>query len=83
MNYSTSDLINAATVMLKFTDEEVDAIHGFIPMTQELFNSCMDKCMDLGSSVEKTFYKLITNHSDFLEGYLDKVSWGKLLKEKF
>lgn len=58
--------MNTTTVIFEFTEEEDDALHGFIPMTQELFNSCMDKCVRLGSRVEKTFYKLINTYPDFL-----------------
>lgn len=70
MDWKTDDYINSLTVLFKFSDEEEDALRGFIPMTQEIFNSCMDKCFQLGSPVEKTFQKLILQYPEFLKKYL-------------
>ena len=35
-------------VTLQFSEEELQAVHGIIPMTQELFDRCAGKCEELG-----------------------------------
>ena len=61
--------VNGISAIFEFTDEEDDAIHGFIPMTQEIFNSCMEKCERLGTRLERTYQKLIKKYPEFWERY--------------
>lgn len=56
-----------------FSDEENDAIEHVVPMTQELYNSIMDKCMEIGSDVDLLFYRLLTEYQDFMSVYADKM----------
>ncbi len=35
-------------VTLQLSEEELQAIHGLIPMTQELFDRCAGKCEEIG-----------------------------------
>ena len=35
-------------VTFQLSEEELQAIHGLIPMTQELFNRCAGKCEEIG-----------------------------------
>ena len=65
----TKDIINGINLIFEFTEDEEDAIHGFIPMTQELFNACMEKCERLGAGVDKTYQKLITKYPELWENY--------------
>ena len=60
---------NALALIFEFSEEEDDAIHGFIPMTQELFNACIKKCEKLGVRVDRTYQKLITNYPEFWKNY--------------
>ena len=36
-------------VTFGFSEEELQAVHGIIPMTQEIFERCVRKCEDLGA----------------------------------
>lgn len=60
-------LVNSLTVLFEFTEEEDDAIHGFIPMTQEIFDSCINKCNELSPDADETYYKLIKSYPDLYE----------------
>ena len=53
-----------ATIFL-LDQEEVDAIGGAIPMTQELFDSILDKCM--GQRVDEFFYEMLSRYPEFLK----------------
>ncbi len=35
-------------VTLQLSEEELQAVHGIVPMTQELFNRCAGKCEEIG-----------------------------------
>ena len=66
---------------MEFTDEENSAIEHVIPMTQDLYNSIMDKCMEIGSDVEPLFLRMLTEYQDFMSVYADKME--KELNEKY
>lgn len=65
----------------KFTEEQNAAIDHQIPMTQDLYNSIMDKCMEIGSDVEPLFLRMLTEYQDFMSVYADKME--KELDEKY
>lgn len=58
---------------MEFTDEENSVIEHVIPMTQELFDSIMDKCMEIGSDVEPLFFRLMKEYEEFSDVYADKI----------
>lgn len=57
----------------EFTEEQNDAIDHQIPMTQELFDSIMDRCMELGSDVEPLFLRLMKEYEEFSNVYADRI----------
>lgn len=58
---------------LAFTEEENQAIDHQIPMTQEIFDSILDKCMELGEVVDPLFDRMIEEFKDFMVVYADKI----------
>lgn len=58
---------------MEFTDEENSAIEHVIPMTQELFDSIMDRCMEIGSDVEPLFLRLMKEYEEFSNVYADRI----------
>lgn len=62
--------INGVTSIFEFSDEEDDALRGFIPMTQEIFNSCMKKCEMLGERAHRTYQKLIKTYPEYWVKYI-------------
>lgn len=57
----------------EFTEEQNDAIDHQIPMTQELFDSIMDRCMELGSDVDGLFLRLINEYEEFSNVYTNRI----------
>ena len=57
----------------EFTEEQNDAIDHQIPMTQELFDSIMDRCMELGSDVDGLFFRLMKEYEEFSNVYADRI----------
>ena len=47
-----------------FTDEQSAAIDKQIPMTQELFESILERCNELGTDTDKLFYRLLIEYPD-------------------
>ena len=58
---------------MEFTDEENAAIEHVIPMTQELFDPIMDKCMEIGSDVDPLFLRLMKEYEEFASVYADRI----------
>ena len=56
--------ISFLAVTFTMSDEELQAIDGVIPMTQELFDSITDKC--IGPEFESFFDDFILKYPDFL-----------------
>ena len=42
----------------EFTDEQSEALDYQIPMTKEIYNSILDRCMELGLIDDDLFYRL-------------------------
>lgn len=54
-----------------FTEEQNNAIDQLIPMTQEIFNGIIDKCNEIGSVSDDTFFRVIEEYPDFAKAYAD------------
>ena len=59
---------------MEFTDEENSAIEHVIPMTQELFNSILDKCDVIGPDVDPLFFRLLDEYPEFMSVYADRIN---------
>lgn len=57
----------------EFTEEQNDAIDHRIPMTQELFNSILNKCNEIGADVDPLFYRMLDEYPEFMSVYTDKI----------
>lgn len=64
----------------EFDDEQNKAIENVIPMTQELYDSILDKCMEVGSDLDHLFFRMLDEYPDFLDNYAEKIE--KELYEK-
>ena len=58
-----ADRFTALTFLLN--QEELDAFSGAVLMTQELFDSILDKCM--GQQVDEFFYEMLSKYPEFLK----------------
>ena len=59
---------------MEFTDEQNAAIEHVIPMTQEIYNSILDKCNEIGSDVDPLLYRMLDEYKEFMCVYADKIS---------
>lgn len=57
----------------KFSDEQLAAIDYQIPMTQEIYDSILDRCMEIGSGADRIFYRMLLEYPDFLSVYADRI----------
>ena len=57
----------------EFTEEQNDAIDHQIPMTQELFDSIIDRCNELGSDIEPLFFRMLDEYPEFMDVYADRI----------
>lgn len=57
----------------EFSDEQLAAIDYQIPMTQEIYNSVLDRCMELGTVADDLFYRMLLEYPDFLSVYAQKI----------
>lgn len=64
-----------------FTEEQNDAMDKQILMTQELFESIIERCNELGSDADKIFYRLLKEYPDLTGVYGAKIE--KKLEEQY
>ena len=50
------NLLSFLVETFELTDKQIAAIHHQIPMTQELFDSILDKAEDVGPDMDRVFY---------------------------
>lgn len=66
-------LYNFLIETFEFTEEQIAAMDNQIPMTQEIYNSILDHCMELGAAAEDLFNRMLIEYPDFLEVYAQKI----------
>lgn len=84
MEFNKEQMENLSSFLIEtfaFTSEQTDAIDQQIPMTQELFESIIERCNELGSIADKTFYRLLDEYPDLTEVYGNKIE--RELNEKY
>ena len=57
----------------KFDEQQTAAIDHQIPMTQEIFDSILDRCMEIGSDVDPLFNRMLIEYQDFMDVYAEKI----------
>lgn len=67
------ELYNFLIEIFEFTDEQLAAIDCQIPMTQEIYDSILDCCMELGTAADDLFYRMLLEYPDFLSVYAQKI----------
>lgn len=72
-NKGKRNLEEFLTITFEFTDEQLAAIDYQIPMTQEIYDSILDRCMMLGDSVDNLFYRLLVEYPDFMTVYANRI----------
>lgn len=60
----------------EFTDEQLEALDYQIPMTQEVYNSILDHCMELGPIADDLFYRVLDECPEYLSVY------GKMIENE-
>ncbi len=50
----------------EFTGEHIAAIDHQIPMTQELFDSILDKCAEIGKDADNLFFRMLDEYPNFM-----------------
>ena len=59
--------------MYKFTKEEMEAILNKRQMTQELFDSIIDKCGNIGKETEFIFYPMLMKYEEYMTDYANRI----------
>ncbi|MBM6669013.1 hypothetical protein H6A64_14545 [Lacrimispora saccharolytica] len=59
--------------IFEFTDEQLAAIDYQIPMTQEIYDSVLDRCMELGTATDDLFNRMLLEYPDFMSVYAQKI----------
>ena len=84
MKLTKEQIENVKSILLEtfaFNEEQLAAIDGLIPMTQEVFESILERCNELGSAADKIFYRLLRDYPDLTDVYGQKLE--KELDEKY
>lgn len=55
------------------TEEQNLAIDGQIPMTQEIYDSILDRCTEIGSDADELFFRMLSEYPEFMCDYADEL----------
>lgn len=55
------------------TEEQNLAIDRQIPMTQEIYDSILDRCTEIGSDAEELFFRMLSEYPEFMCNYADEL----------
>lgn len=50
----------------EFTEEQTAAIDHQIPMTQEMYDSILDRCSEIGRDTDNLFYRMLDEYPNFM-----------------
>lgn len=76
MNFTEKELKNFWSFLVEtfeFSEEQTAAIDKQIPMTQELYDSILDRCNEIGSDVDNLFFRMLIEYPDFMSNYADRL----------
>lgn len=59
--------------IFEFTEEQLAALDYQIPMTQEVYNSILDRCIELGKVADDLFCRLLNEYPEYLSVYDQKI----------
>ena len=74
--YTKDELKRMWTMLVEtfeLSEEQLAAIHHQIPMTQELFDSILDKAEDVGPDMDKLFYSMLDEYPEYMSVRADKI----------
>ena len=57
----------------EFTEEQTNAIDKQTEMTQEIYNSILDRCTEIGPDADNLFYRMLTEYPALLEVYAERI----------
>ena len=57
----------------EFTEEQTAAIDHQAPMTQEMFESILHTCENVGPDMDKLFYRMLDEYPDLMAVYAGKI----------
>lgn len=57
----------------EFTEEQSAAIHHRVPMTQELYDSILDRCSESGKDAGGLFYAMLDEYPDIMKARADRI----------
>ena len=66
-------LCNFFIEIFEFTDEQLAAIDYQISMTQEIYDSVLDRCMELRTAADDLFNRMLLEYPDFMSVYAQKI----------
>lgn len=56
------------------TEEQNLAIDRQIPMTQEIYDSILDRCTEIEPDADAIFYRMLSEYPDFMCNYADRIA---------
>lgn len=57
----------------EFSEEQTLAIDKQVPMTQEMFDSIMKRCEELGPDVDNLFFRMVEDYPEFSDVYVARI----------
>lgn len=75
MKFTEQEMKNFQSFLIEtfeFTEEQQRAIDFQTQMTQEIYNSLLDRCIQIGQDADPTFFRMLETYPNLLEAYAQK-----------
>ena len=83
MEFTDEQLKNGWSFLVQtfeFTEEQNAAIDHQIPMTQTIYDSILERCMEIGEDADKLFYDMLLEYPDFMTEHANRIE-RELMKD--
>lgn len=57
----------------KLSEEQLAAVEHQIPMSQEMYESILHTCEDVGPDMDQLFYRMLEEYPELMAAYADKI----------
>lgn len=69
--------------MFELTEEQTRAVWHWIPMTQEIYSSILEKCMEAGKSADSLLSRMLEEYPDKAAVYAEEIEKEAEKKDVF
>lgn len=76
MKFTEQEMKNFQSFLIEtceFTEEQIKAIDAQIQMTQDIYDSILSRCTEIGQEADNLFFRMLEEYPELLSKYAQKI----------